>query len=129
MVGDGVGELDGDGSGSARRPLREARSSPVRLAAALDGAALAPSAVGVGVSVAGPRFIAATEAPRTTPARVSEAMSGTYRRGRNWAMLAIRVEKPRGAGRESACLPDKIEPFVGDRPRVTLSAAVPDPSS
>ena len=48
------------------------------------------------------------------------------------AMRMIWVEKPRGASRVpsgSACLPDKIEPFVGDRPKVTLAVPVPNPSS
>ena len=114
--GGGAGD-DGAGDGSsARSPLRDARSSLVWLAEALGAASTCAETAGV--SVAGPRVIAAAEAPRTTPAIVRAAMSGTDRRGRNRVRRVIRVEKPRGAGRdvpESACLPDKIEPFVGDK--------------
>jgi hypothetical protein len=74
--GDGDGVAEGDGESSSRRPLRDARSSLVRLADTV-GVPIAFSAVGTAVSVVGPRVIAATAAPRTTPARVSAATRGT----------------------------------------------------
>ena len=71
----------------------------------------------VGAPLAGPRVIAAAAATTTTAAMALAAMSGTDRRGKKRMSRVIRVEKPRGAGRlsVSACLPDKIEPFVGDK--------------
>ena len=120
-VGDGCAddaEGDGSGPGSARSSLREARSpSVLRLAtgAGLDEAASTCAATGV--SVAGPMVMAAAAATTTTIAMEPAAMSGTDRRGKKRTSRVIRVEKPRGTGRDesSACLPDKIEPFVGDK--------------
>src|SRR2546423_13872843 len=97
-AGDGGADGDPDGgSGSARRPLREARSSPPRLAAALElAAALGASAeAGRGVSVGGPRVIAAVAAPTTTPASAKAAIRGTERRGTDRAVRMSMFVQPR----------------------------------
>lgn len=114
-----VGATDdgtGDGVGSSRSPLREARSSEPRAVLGVPGVTLGDADVAdatLTVSVAGPRVMAAAAAATTTVAAARADTRGNALDGDGIRCFCGAMELF-GSGRAdsaSACLPDKIQTF------------------